>query len=480
MPSPTHNQPEYSVSEVSGALKRVVEDNFGYVRVRGELSGFKRAASGHLYMDLKDDKAVINGVCWKGKAASLSFKPEDGLEVIATGKITTYAGRSNYQIVIDSMEPAGAGALMALLEQRKKALAAEGLFAPERKQPLPFMPQHIGVITSPTGAVIRDILHRLSDRFPVQVSVWPVRVQGEGAAEEIAAAINGFNAMYEAAAKSQRKLPGQLTAAEGSSHLPDVIIVARGGGSIEDLWCFNEENVVRAVAASRIPIISAVGHETDTTLIDYVSDQRAPTPTAAAEMAVPVRREWMLALDDWQNRMNSAMHQRLSRQSERVESLARAIPSPQQMLAHQMQRLDDWTERLGRALPARTAQAQQQLAQLTERLSPRVLLQHIAQQNEPLRYASERLSRATLARIERAEAKLKLPASLLESLNYKQVLKRGFAMVKSGETLIANAAAAQQKPSLKLVFHDGELEVKTGAPKPKSRTPAPKQESLFD
>jgi exodeoxyribonuclease VII large subunit len=489
MTEKTHNQPEYSVSEVSGALKRVVEDNFGYVRVRGELSGFKRATSGHLYMDLKDDKAVLNGVCWKGKAASLSFKPEDGLEVIATGKITTYAGRSNYQIVIDSMEPAGAGALMALLEKRKKELAAEGLFAPERKQRLPFMPQHIGVITSPTGAVIRDILHRLNDRFPVRVSVWPVRVQGEGAAEEIAAAIAGFNA-FHASSCGRDSAAQDLAATDSAQPLrgsqndditrPDLLIVARGGGSIEDLWCFNEENVVRAVAASAIPIISAVGHETDTTLIDYVSDQRAPTPTAAAEMAVPVRREWMLALDDWQNRMNAAMHQRLSRQSERVESLTRAIPSPQQMLAHQMQRLDDWTERLGRALPARTAQAQQQLTALSERLSPRILLQHMTQQQELLRYASERITRATQARIERAEARLKLPAILLESLNYKQVLKRGFAIVKSGDTLITNAPSAQQNASLKLVFHDGEVDVKTGAAKTKARTPTPKQESLFD
>lgn len=490
MTSPTHNQPEYSVSEVSGALKRVVEDNFGYVRVRGELSGFKRAASGHLYMDLKDDKAVLNGVCWKGVAAKLAFKPEDGLEVIATGKITTYAGRSNYQIVIESMEPAGAGALMALLEKRKKEMAAEGLFAPERKQKLPFMPQHIGVITSPTGAVIRDILHRLEDRFPVQVSVWPVRVQGEGAAEEITAAINGFNALPVTSSCGRNSAAQELDSAQplrGSQNdilcQPDIIIVARGGGSIEDLWCFNEENVVRAVAACSIPVISAVGHETDTTLIDYVSDQRAPTPTAAAEIAVPVRREWMLSLNDWQNRINGAMHQRLSRQQDKVEHLARAIPSPQQILQHMTQRLDDWAERLARALPAKTEYASQRLTQLCERLSPRLLLQHIAQYNEPLRYASERLNRSITAQIDKAETRLKLPATLLESLNYAQVLKRGFAMVKAEEKVITSAALAQKEAALSLVFHDGEVQVKTGSAKQKpKKAPAPKaqQDSLFD
>ena len=268
-----HNQPVYTVSEVSQSIKRTVEDRFGVIRVRGEISGYKAASSGHIYFRLKDDNAVIDAVCWRGTAGKLSFKAEDGLEVVCTGKITTYPGKSSYQIVVESMEPAGVGALMALLEKRRKLLEAEGLFKPERKKPLPFLPQVVGVITSPTGAVIRDILHRIGDRFPVHVIVWPVPVQGEGAAEKIAAAIAGFNAM---------------------ENKPDVLIVARGGGSIEDLWAFNEEIVVRAAAASVIPLISAVGHETDTTLIDFVSDRRAPTPTAAAEIAVPVREELWL------------------------------------------------------------------------------------------------------------------------------------------------------------------------------------------
>ncbi|WP_309610557.1 exodeoxyribonuclease VII large subunit, partial [Sphingomonas sp.] len=264
------NAAPFTVSEISGALKRTVEGAFGHVRVRGEISGWKRHASGHCYLTLKDADACIDGVLWRGSAAGLAFRPEDGAEVVATGKLTTYPGRSKYQLVIERMELAGEGALMALLDQRRRALAAEGLFDAANKRPLPFLPRTIGVVTSPTGAVIRDILHRLADRCPTRVIVWPVPVQGESAAAKIAAAIRGFGTMA------------------GEDRL-DLLIVARGGGSIEDLWAFNEEEVVRAAAASPIPLISAVGHETDTTLIDHAADQRAPTPTAAAEMAVPVR-----------------------------------------------------------------------------------------------------------------------------------------------------------------------------------------------
>lgn len=269
------NAPEYSVSEISGAVKRMVEDQFGHVRVRGEIGRVSRPASGHVYLDLKDERAVLSGVVWKGNAARLGMQPEQGLEVIATGRLTTFPGQSKYQIVIEAMEPAGAGALMALLEKRRKALAAEGLFAEERKHALPYLPGVIGVVTSPSGAVIRDILHRLRDRFPRHVLIWPVRVQGEGAAAEVAAGIRGFNALA----------PG------GAIPRPDLLIVARGGGSVEDLWPFNEEIVVRAASESAIPLISAVGHETDTTLIDFAADWRAPTPTAAAERAVPVRAD---------------------------------------------------------------------------------------------------------------------------------------------------------------------------------------------
>src|SRR5437763_4813239 len=276
MPEPRVNIPEWSVSELSAALKRTVEDAYGFVRVRGEISGYRGPhSSGHCYFSLKDEGARMDGVIWKGVFGRIRFKPEEGLEVIATGRLTTYPGRSSYQIVIDSLEPAGVGALMALMEERKKKLAAEGLFEEARKQLLPWLPEVIGVVTSPTGAVIRDILHRLEDRFPRHVLVWPVKVQGEGSAEQVAAAIRGFNALPEG----------------GRIPRPDVLIVARGGGSLEDLWSFNEEIVVRAAAESMIPLISAVGHETDITLIDFVADKRAPTPTAAAEMAVPVRSE---------------------------------------------------------------------------------------------------------------------------------------------------------------------------------------------
>lgn len=459
-PTPTHNQPEYSVSEISGALKRVVESQFGYVRVRGELSGFKRAASGHCYMDLKDDKAVLNGIIWRGNAAKLSFKPEDGLEVICSGKLSTYPGRSNYQLLIDTMEPAGLGALMALLEKRKQALAAEGLFAPERKRRLPFMPQTIGVVTSPTGAVIRDILHRLADRFPVHVLLWPVRVQGDGAAEEIAAAIAGFNAM---------------------TARPDLLIVARGGGSLEDLWAFNEECVVRAVADCTVPVISAVGHETDTTLIDFVSDQRAPTPTAAAEMAVPVRREWLLTLEDWQSRLHHAMHRRLQTGRERVEGLARGIPSPAQLLHYASQRLDDRAERLHRALPQQVTQARQQLAQLAARLSAGPLLRRIAQQEDMLRRSISQMQHAMRQRLEGEEKRLALPASLLESLNYTQVLKRGFTLVTTpGGALVTSAAEAAKEKQLRVVFHDQALAVRPDEKKPgRNKSQTGQQASLF-
>jgi len=317
------NAPPLSVSELSGMLKRTVEDRFGHVRLRGEISGFKRAASGHLYLALKDDNAVLDGVMWKGGAQRLAFSPQDGVEVIATGKLTTYPGRSKYQIVIERMELAGEGALMALLEKLKAKLAAEGLFAIERKQPLPFLPRTIGVVTSPTGAVIRDILHRLADRCPTNVLVWPVLVQGNGAAEQIARAVRGFSAMD----------------GNGAVPRPDLVIVARGGGSIEDLWSFNEEIVVRAVADCTIPVISAVGHETDTTLCDHAADRRAPTPTAAAEMAVPVRADLLATLAEMGLRAGRAVRRNAAQAKERLDMQARLMPTPDMLLAPQRQRL---------------------------------------------------------------------------------------------------------------------------------------------
>lgn len=326
---PRTNAQEFSVSEISNLLKKRVEDAFPHVRVRGEISGFKRAASGHLYFDLKDEGAVMNAVCWRGVAGHFKVQPEEGMEVVVTGKITTYQGSSRYQIVVERLEPAGAGALMALLEARKKQLAAEGLFSEERKKPIPYLPKVIGVVTSPTGAVIRDILHRIGDRFPCHVLVWPVLVQGENAKEQITKAIQGFNAIT----------------GEGNIPRPDLLIVARGGGSIEDLWAFNEEMVVRAAAASEIPLISAVGHETDTTLIDFAADRRAPTPTAAAEMAVPVKADLVAALLQMAQRLFGGITRELKHKTQYVEGLARGLISPQKLLENMTQRLDDWSER---------------------------------------------------------------------------------------------------------------------------------------
>src|SRR5690606_8670702 len=328
------NAAPLSITEISGLLKRTVEGRFGFVRLRGELSGVKRAASGHLYCCLKDEGAVIDGVMWRGQVQWLSFQPEDGIEVVASGRLTTFPGRSKYQIVIETMEIAGEGALLALLEKTRQRLAVEGLFASERKRPLPFLPRTIGVVTSSTGAVIRDILHRLEDRFPTRVVVWPVQVQGRGAEAQIAAAIEGFSA-----------LP-----AGGPVPRPDLVIVARGGGSIEDLWCFNEEVVVRAIAASTIPTISAVGHETDTTLADYAADRRAPTPTAAAEIAVPVKRELAAALDELGLRQRKCALRPVELGRERLAARVARLPRPETIVAQAAQRLDDLAERLRRGL----------------------------------------------------------------------------------------------------------------------------------
>lgn len=434
-PSTLHNQPEYSVTEISNALKRVVEGQFGMVRVRGEISGLKRPASGHVYLDLKDEKSVLKSICWKGVSGRFNFKPEDGLEVICTGKLTTYSAQSNYQLIIEQMEIAGEGALMALLEKRKQALAAEGLFDAARKKPLPFMPATIGVVTSPTGAVIRDILHRLSDRFPCHVMVWPVRVQGEGAAEEIAAAIRGFNTLNSP---------------------PDVIIVARGGGSIEDLWCFNEEVVVRAVADSIIPIISAVGHETDTTLIDYVSDHRAPTPTAAAEMAVPVRTEWLATLDDWQHRMKQQVWRMFEFKSQHIQSLARGLPIPSQLLAFATQTLDGWSDRLTNALPACVMQHQQRLERLASILKPHIIQRRLDAHHEKISLLNQRLMPLIARLLRDKKTALEFQEKLFESLNYRSVLKRGFALIRepSGKPVMS-LGQMQTTPAFEIVLHDG-------------------------
>ncbi|MEO0872771.1 MAG: exodeoxyribonuclease VII large subunit, partial [Pseudomonadota bacterium] len=370
------NAEPLSITEISQALKRTVEDRFGHVRLRGELSGVKRAASGHLYCALKDDKAVLDGVMWRGNAQRLAFAPEDGLEVVATGKLTTYAGRSKYQIVIESLEIAGEGALLALLEKTRARLAGEGLFDERRKRRLPYLPRVIGVVTSPTGSVIRDILHRLGDRFPSHVVVWPVLVQGQGAAEQVAEAVRGFSALKP----------------DGPVARPDVVIVARGGGSIEDLWSFNEEIAVRAIAECTMPVISAVGHETDTTLADYAADRRAPTPTAAAEMAVPVRVDLEATLADFAARQRRAVHRPVELGRERLEARVRRMPRPEALLQPQVQRLDDLSERLRRGLTLRAGRGREALAGTAARLSPALLRR--AQRDAEQRLARVRLTPA--------------------------------------------------------------------------------------
>jgi len=458
---------EYTVSELSGALKRTVEDQFGYVRVRAELSGVKRVSSGHVYFGLKDDKAVMDGVCWRGVAARLGFVPEDGLEVIATGKLTTYPARSKYQMVVDHMEPAGAGALMALLEERKKKLAAEGLFAPERKKHIPFLPKIIGVVTSPTGAVIRDILHRLNDRFPRHVIVWPVLVQGQGAAEQIAAAIRGFNAIDGI----------------GNVPRPDVLIVARGGGSIEDLWCFNEEVVVRAAAESTIPLISAVGHETDTTLIDYVSDLRAPTPTGAAEKAVPVREELLYSVTDLGRRLATQRGLMVRDRAERLRGLVRGLPTPRDILGLAEQRFDELSERLPRGLMAVAQIKAAKLNRLVGGLSVGRFRQAASFGADRLKSLDSRVTPAYNRRLADLSSRLEASGRMLESLSYTRVLDRGYALVTdAGGTPVSRAAALGTGDQVNVRFADGttSMEVLEGqadpdrAPKAAEPTPKPK------
>ncbi len=448
------NSQPFTITAISNALKRAVEDQFGHVKLRGELSGVKRAASGHLYCCLKDEGAVIDGVMWRTGAARLSFQPEDGIEVIATGKLTTYAGRSKYQIVIDSMEIAGEGALLALLEKTRARLAAEGLFAQERKRRLPFAPRVIGVVTSPTGAVIRDILHRLHDRFPTHVLVWPVLVQGQGAAEQVAQAIRGFGAM----------------AAGGAVPRPDLLIVARGGGAIEDLWAFNEEAVVRAIAESPIPVISAVGHETDTTLADFAADMRAPTPTAAAEIAVPVKREIAATLDEFALRQGRAIMRPVTLGRERLAARAQRMPAPAQLLQTPTQRLDDLGERLRRGLLDRAGRGREQLAKL--RLAPASLQRSLRDAERKL--AAARLESSLVTRpIAEQRRKLTGLARLMEQLHPERPLSRGYAIVRDGAgKALTTAATARREATLAIQFADGTVETGTsGAWPPVNHAP---------
>ncbi len=495
------NVAEYSVSELSFALKRTVEDTYGYVRVRGELGRVSTPASGHVYLDLKDKKAVLAGVIWKGVANRLSIRPEQGLEVIATGKLTTYPGQSKYQMVIDALEPAGVGALMALLEERRKKLAAEGLFDEDRKRPLPFLPRHIGVITSPTGAVIRDILHRLADRFPTAVTVWPVRVQGDSCGAEVANAIRGFNALDP----------------DGPIARPDLLIVARGGGSLEDLWGFNDEAVVRAAAESAIPLISAVGHETDWTLVDHAADLRAPTPTAAAERAVPVRAELVATVDDLGNRNGRALWRLLDRARQNLRGAGRGLPRADELLALPSQRFDAAAQRLGQALATGTRIARVNYERVAAAVSRRPLERMVERRRETLEQARQRLARSLSSgtrisrdRFERLSASVRAAplrrqiglrgqtvssqgerlhrsarqqrglrrthldslSKLLATLSYQSVLRRGYALVRDDEgRAVRSAARPGPGDGLSVEFHDGRIGVHVDGDEPKKTDP---------
>ncbi len=525
-PRQGQNSPEFTVTELSGAIKRVIEGEFAHVRIRGEVGRVSRPRSGHIYLDLKDDSSVISGVIWKGVSARLETQPEEGMEVIATGRVTTFGGQSKYQIVIEDIKPAGMGALMALLEKRKAALAAEGLFKPERKRPLPYLPDVIGVVTSPSGAVIRDILHRLRDRFPRKVLIWPVAVQGAKCAPEVARAIQGFNALS----------PG------GALPRPDLLIVARGGGSVEDLWGFNEEIVARAAAASDIPLISAVGHETDTTLIDYVSDRRAPTPTAAAELAVPVRHELVAWLDGQEARMTHALSQGLIRRDQRLRDMGRALPRPDTLLDGPRQKLDMLGARLGPALTAgvqkrnvrlanmsgalrpgtlrRALQSEQRrflalvgrfrpdalgldqrrkleaatvrfrpevllqdhkrkLDALTVRFRPEALVQDQIRKTQLFQVLARRLSEAGQRQTQGWRKQIAGLERLHETLSYKSTLARGYAVVRGDGDVVTTKKAAQDAASLEIEFADGRMQV-GGKPSPrKASGRPPEQGTLF-
>ena len=527
MPAPASNAPEYTVSQLSGALKRTIEDAYGYVRVRGELGRVTRAGSGHVYLDLKDERSVLSSVVWKGSAARMKVRPEQGMEVIATGRMTTFPGQSRYQLVIDTLEPAGAGALMALYEERRKKLAAEGVFDEERKRRLPFLPSVIGVVTSPSGAVIRDILHRLRDRYPSRVVVWPALVQGERAPEQIVAGIEGLNA-----------LPAGFPR-------PDLLIVARGGGSLEDLWCFNDEAVVRAAAASAIPLISAVGHETDTTLIDFAADVRAPTPTAAAEMAVPVRLDLLSDIEVKGARLSSATSRLTERRALALTSAARGLGRPEQLLEGAEQRLDRAAERLAVALRTRLERAEARAERAGGRLRPGLVTAQLDLHRQRVTGLAARLPRAPLAGLTRAadrvaalplrqaggrgldrraaelralrlhpgpvrrlsaEAaadlgtasrrfrssagalaalgqRLDAQGRLLASFSYQGVLERGFVLVSASDgSVVRRKADAQPGDALTLRFADGEATAVLGGggkAKAVKRRPAP-QGSLFE
>ena len=469
-PSPGQNAPEFTVSELSGAVKRTLEGAFDRIRVRGEVGRVFVARSGHLYYDLKDDNNVLACTTWKGQAARLSVRPEEGLEVVVSGRLTAFGAQSKYNLNVDEVTVAGEGALMALLEKRKKALQAEGLFAAERKKPLPYLPDVIGVITSPSGAVIRDILHRLRDRFPRKVLIWPVAVQGQNCAPEVARAISGFNALT----------PG------GALPRPDLLIVARGGGSVEDLWGFNEEIVARAVAASDIPLISAVGHETDTTLIDFVSDQRAPTPTAAAELAVPVRLELLARVGEQDGRLSRSIAQNLTQRRQRLRDLARAMPRASALVENARQRLDRTTDRLPASLRAVAAKKRVRFSELSgslrpaalrrltgeararyveraSRLNPDIMARDIARKQEQLAAAVARLRVAASSQNHLRRQRLTALDRMRQTLGYTETLARGYAVIRAEGHVVTTMNQAVEFAELNIEFADGQVPVHRSA-----------------
>lgn len=461
----TSNVPELSVSELAQAVRRTMETNFDRVRVRGELGRVMIAKSGHLYVDLKDAHASIATVMWRSNVQMLSFKPEEGLEVVAEGRLSTFPNRSQYQLIAERMAPAGVGALLAQLEKLKAKLASEGLFAPQRKRPIPYLPRTIGVVTSPTGAVIRDILHRLRERFPRRVILWPVLVQGPEAAQQVARAIKGFNAL-------------------AGPNRPDVLIVARGGGSIEDLWAFNEEIVVRAAAESGIPLISAVGHETDTTLIDFAADLRAPTPTGAAEKAVPVRAELIERITTLDGRLRNGLVRGLERRRTELRAAAAKLPRVEALLQIPRQRYDRAAERLIAALVANTRAARSKLDRIAARLRPEALAQDIARRREHLARTTARLKPAVARAIEVQRRHLDAAARMLESLSHKSVLARGFVMVhREDGSLVRAAKELNAGDVIDLTFADDHKKAVIDPPaemKPKAKAkPGGDQGSLF-
>ena len=440
IPGQGENAPEYSVSELSSVLKRMIEGEFSNVRIRGEVGRVSKPASGHLYFDLKDDKSVIASVTWRGQASKLATQPEEGLEVVATGKITTFAGQSRYQMIVSEMSVAGVGALMAQLEKRKKKLESEGLFDKALKKEIPYLPEVIGVITSSSGAVIRDILHRLSDRFPRKVLIWPVSVQGEKCAPEVTAAINGFNKLT----------PG------GAMPRPDLLIVARGGGSIEDLWGFNEESVVRAVSESEIPLISAVGHETDTTLIDYASDLRAPTPTAAAEYAVPVRADLMGWLSSMDERRVRSLSSNLETKRQRLKDLSRGLPLPTELVAMQAQRLDSISDRLPRALSIVSNNKRSLLLQTSAGLRPQVLKLKLVERTELINRFVKNIKSNMKIKIQHHQSALEGLERIRQTLGYEATLRRGYTVVRDQDgKLVTSVKKAEIKKVLEIEFQDG-------------------------